>query len=616
MNPMPRLRTVHTRPTGETVSAHSPDTPPRAGGGGPPRAETAVDLSRVPLPARGLLTLLHAHGLVTDAELSRFVTQLGDQVRAITTRERAADALVHFGHITQYVRGRALAGHVSGLTFGPYRVLDRAGAGTIGVVFLGEHTVLRRRVGLKVLTGAVVGDALTRERFLTEARTLAAVDHPHVVRAYDAGCVWDGGEEFCFLALEWAAGGDLEQAVYDHGPAGVGEGCRWGHQAAAGLHAAHQAGLVHRDVKPSNLLLDAAGRVKVADFGLVKHPAVDRTPVDSVVGSLQFLAPEQLNDPTTVGPAADVYGLGASLFWLMSGRLPRPDGLPSELTVHLRTQDAARLRGVLPDAPEGLDDLLARMLARNPAARPTLPDAMAVFARFAAPTGVPEVAGRLTEEDDETASLRAAVGQLERDLADARKHRDDARRAILKALHAATGVRTDTAFERAERVGTYTAVIAKHLSRNPIWSGYQLPQARMELAAIAATVDLGETGADREHPARTAAVFDKLADLPTPLPFLRAARDAARHHHEQWDGTGYPAGLKGTAIPPVARVIAVADAFERLTHTTADPEAALKELKRQAGTAFDPDVIAAALAAAEELTALVLPVLELASDEG
>ncbi len=605
MNPMPQLRTVHTRPAGETVSAQSPDAPTRTGDPVRRPAAPGVDLTRVPLPARGLLTHLHAHGLLTDPELVRFLTALGERVRSVTTRERAADALVHFGFITKYVRGRALAGHLTGLVCGPYRVLDRAGAGTVGVVFLAEHTLLKRRVALKVLAGVTADDAATRERFVVEARVLATLDHPHVVRCFDAGVAHDSGEEVWFQAHEWAGGGDMEQWVYDHGTAGIDAGGRWGWQAAAGLHAAHRVGLVHRDVKPSNLLLDDAGRVKVADFGLVRHPSADRTPVNSVVGSLQFLAPEQLNDPTTAGPPADVYGLGATLFWLLSGRLPRPDGLPSEVIAHLRTNAAERLKAVLPTAPAELDDLLARMLSLNPAARPTLPDVMSVFARFAAPTTAPELATRVLTDGDETEALRTAVGVLEQELAEARKHRDDARRAILKALHATTLARPDDTFARAERVGTFTAVIARHLSQHPHWSGYRVPAVRVELAAIAATV--GVDGVD--------GVFDKLAELPTPLPFVRVAHDAAKHLRERWDGSG-SGGLKGTAIPPAARVIAVADVFERLTSDpTADPTAAFAELSAHSGTAFDPDVIAALHSAADELTALVLPVLELIPDE-
>jgi serine/threonine protein kinase len=599
MNPMPPLRTVHTRPAGETVSAQSPDAPTRSGGhaGRPP--EPGVDVSRVPLPARGLLTHLHAHGLLTDPELTRFLAELGERVRSLTTRERAADALVHFGLITKYVRGRALAGHLPGLAFGPYRVLDRAGAGTVGVVFLAEHTLLRRRAALKVMSGGAVADPSTRERFLTEARTLAVLDHPHVVRAFDAGIVHDGGDEFWYLALEWAAGGDLEQYVYDHGATGVADGCRHGWQAAAGLDAAHRVGLVHRDVKPSNLLVDASGRVKVGDFGLVRHPAVDCTPANSVVGSLQFLAPEQLNDPTTVGPPADVYGLGATLFWAMSGRLPRPDGLPSELVAHLRSKEAARLRSVLPDAPAELDDLLARMLTVNPAARPTLHEVMTVLARFAAPSRVIDADTGLPGAADESELLRATVGQLEAELVELRKHRDDARRAVLKAVHASM----PADYDRHERVGTYTAIIAKHLSKHANWSGYRSPAARMELSAIAAASATGP------------AVFDRLAELPTPLPFLRAARDAALHHHERWDGSG-PGGLKATAIPPVARVIAVAHEFERLTcDPTSDPDVALAELGKQSGVGFDPVVIVAVQSAAEELSALVMPVLEVMPDD-
>jgi serine/threonine protein kinase len=623
MNPLPQLRTVHSRPAAsETVSAQSPDAPTQSGG--PPRRAPdapAVDLSRLPAPARGLLLHLHAHRLLADADLVRFLEQVGDRARALTTRERAADALVHFGHISKYVRGRALAGHLGGLLFGPYRVLDRAGAGTVGVVFVGEHSLLKRPVAIKVLAGPLVEDANARGRFVGEAAALAAVSHPHVVGVFDAGMTHDGGEAFWYLVQEWAGGGDLEQAVYDRGAAGLEGGCRWGWQAAAGLDAAHRAGLVHRDVKPSNLLLDAADRIKVGDFGLVRHHADLRTPVDAVVGSFQFMAPEQLNDPTTAGPPADVYGLGATLYWAMSGKLPRPDGRPSEVVQHLRTRPAERLKAVRPDTPAELDDLFARMLARNPADRPKLPEAMAVFARFAAPTGVPEVTARVLPEAgaNETDTLRAAVGQLEQELAQARKQRDEAQRAVLKALHAATGMRPG-GYERGQRVAAYAVAIARHLGEHPNWSGYRSPAARGELAAIAAACGVGLLGAadEREQPALAAGVLDRLAEEPAPLPFLRAARDAVLHHHERWDGTGWPNQLSGTAIPPVARLIAVAVAFDQLTSAPlVSGDAAVVELMKQAGAAFDPDVIAAARAAADELKDLLPAVeVELLPDAG
>lgn len=602
MNLLPQLRTVHTRPAGgETVSAQSPDAPTHSGGSSRAAEAPAVDLNRLPGPARGLLLNLHAHRLLFDADLVRFLDQVGDKVRGLTTRERAADALVHFGHLTKYVRGRALAGHLGGLTFGPYRVLDRAGAGTVGVVFLGEHTLLRRRVAIKVLAGPLAEDANTRDRFLNEAAALAAVSHPHVIGVFDVGTTHDAGETYWYLVLEWAGGGDLEQAVYDRGAAGVAGGCRWGWQAAAGLGAAHRYGLVHRDVKPSNLLLDAADRLKVGDFGLVRHHADVRTPANAVVGSFQFMAPEQLNDPTTAAPPADVYGLGASLFWAMTGKLPRPDGRVSEVVEHLRTQPAERLKAALPDAPAELDHLFARMLARNPADRPRLPEAMAIFARFAAPTGVADVAARVLPDDaaDETDTLRSAVGQLEQELAQARKQRDEAQRAVLTGLHAVGGD-----YERGRRVAAYTVATARHLGDHTNWSGYRSAAVRGELAAIAAAcVGL---------PADAVVVFDRLAEVPTPLPFLRAARDAAMYQTARWDGTGIPDGLTGTAIPPVARLIAVALEFDRLTaDTTLTVEGALAELTKRSGTAFDPDVIAAVRAAAAELKELLPPALEM-----
>jgi len=284
-----------------------------------------------------------------------------------------------------------LSGSTFGLALGSYRVLDRINGGSVGVVFLGEHVLLRRRVAIKVLP---VDDGVrpdVRERFHAEMRVLASLDHPNVVAAYDAGVLpapAPGQPALHYLVLELVTGGDLEQYVYEHGRRPVAQACDWGRQAAAGLQAAHDRHLIHRDLKPSNLLLTRHGEVKLVDFGLARQLASTLTQHHALLGSVEFMAPEQSVDPTAVGPAADVYGLGATLFWVLTGQLPfAPGRNVLETLTAIQTGRPRRLRDFRPDVPEQVDELFARMLARNPADRPDAVEVMRGLARFAGPEG-------------------------------------------------------------------------------------------------------------------------------------------------------------------------------------------------------------------------------------
>jgi response regulator RpfG family c-di-GMP phosphodiesterase len=195
-----------------------------------------------------------------------------------------------------------------------------------------------------------------------------------------------------YLAMELVAAGDLEQYVLDHGRVPIPRACEWIRQAAAGLQEAHDRHLIHRDVKPSNLLLTARGEVKVVDFGLVRQFCSSLTDPRALLGSVEFMAPEQSHDPTGVGAAADVYGLGATLFWLLTGEPPYPvTRIIGKALRLLQQEPPRRLRELLPDAPPELEALLERLLARDPAQRPPMPlTVMNALAPFAAPPAAPE----------------------------------------------------------------------------------------------------------------------------------------------------------------------------------------------------------------------------------
>ena len=592
MNPLPGLRTVQDAQAQATKS--SPVLTPLP-------SHPVLDHPRLPPPARGFLADLLAHALLAADDLARFLAALGDRVPTLATRERCGDALVHLGFLTAYQRTRAAAGQWAGLVFGPYRVLDRLGGGTVGVVFRGEHAFLKRPVAIKVLTGQSDDEPERLTRFVAEARCLAGLSHPHVIGIHDAGVTRSGGEEVWYQVLELAAG-DLEARVYEEGRQPVGRLAAWGWQAAVGLHAAHQAGLVHRDVKPSNLLLTAAGHLKVGDFGLARRYDARITGHKSAVGSIEFMAPEQLDGPTAAGPPADVYGLGVSAFWAVCGKLPRPDGLkPTELIDHLRARPTLRLREIDPTLPADLDELLARMTARRPAERISMPEAAAAFARLAAPTVQPEVAARLVVPDgtDATDEGRLAVRELEKELHARTADRDDLRDAVLHGLTAVLTRRAGETAGHVRRVAAYSRAVARVLGGWPRWSMLSAPAAVAELARAATLHDLGLAGLpdainptqDRTHPDLGDKILSEMAEgRGQRLPYLRVLRDVVRHHHERWDGGGFPDGLRNQHIPPAARVVAVADAYDQLRIGGATHDQAVGLILRDAGTRFDPDV--------------------------
>jgi serine/threonine protein kinase/WD40 repeat protein len=250
---------------------------------------------------------------------------------------------------------------------GPYRVLEVLGQGGMGVVFRALDPALERQVALKVLPPGLAGSAPARERFLREARAAARVRHDHVVTIYHVG--EDRGTPY--LAMELLAGESLETALH-RGPMSLAEVLRIGREAALGLAAAHEQGLVHRDVKPANLWLEApAGRVKVLDFGLVRAGSDGRelTREGAVVGTPAYMSPEQARG-RPVDARSDLFSLGCVLYRLAAGRPPfgGDDVVSTLLAVALDEPDPPGR--VCPGLPPALAGLILQLLAKSPAGRP------------------------------------------------------------------------------------------------------------------------------------------------------------------------------------------------------------------------------------------------------
>lgn len=336
-----------------------------------------------------LLNNLVKEELLTANGASEFLRFHADHLQEFSTTEKLARALVAAGLLTKYQLERVLAGSFHGLVLGNYRVLDRLGGGSVGVVFLGEHMLLKRRVAIKVLPTEEGFPQSVLDRFYGEMRVLAQLDHPHIVAAYDAGTLPPadkGTQTWHYLVMELLEG-DLENYVYDHGTLPIPQACEWMRQAASGLQQAHDHHLIHRDLKPSNLLRNEQNQVKLVDFGLAREFHSNRTEPRCLLGSIEFMAPEQSVDPTSVRAAADIYGLGATLFWMITGHTPYPrEQNVADALRRLQTEAPRRLRDFMPDATEELDALISQMLERDPDKRPESARAvMHALARFANP---------------------------------------------------------------------------------------------------------------------------------------------------------------------------------------------------------------------------------------
>ncbi len=327
--------------------------------------------------ARCFLRKIIDLGLLPAIVVDAFLNERADRLAEYTSGTQIGQALVQAGMLTNYQLECVLTGSTHGLVLGNYRVLDRLGSGGMGVVFLAEHCLMKRRVAVKVLPVDEDCPPSVRQRFYAEMRVLAELCHPHIVMAFDAGEVVPVDPSLpvlMYLVMELVDGGDLEHLVLEKGPCDIGTACHFIHQAASGLQTAHDHHLVHRDIKPSNILLSSTGQTKLVDFGLARQFCSRLTDPRALLGSLEFMPPEQSHDPSAVGKEADIYGLGATLFWLLTGEPPYP--IVRKLGTALRAlqeQEPRRLRTLRPDAPAELDRLLAQMMDRNPTRRPATP---------------------------------------------------------------------------------------------------------------------------------------------------------------------------------------------------------------------------------------------------
>lgn len=280
-----------------------------------------------------------------------------------------ADFLVHSGKLSRYQARHLLQGTSGGLVFGPYQILNLIGKGGVSNVYLARDGRSQELVALKILPPkrARTNEAVLA-RFQREMEICRRVDHPHLARAFASGV----HRAVHYIAMEYIAGKSLHRLVAKNGPLPVPRAAHLFAEAAAGLDHAHRQGLVHRDLKPSNIVVTTDGHAKVLDFGLALvrgEPRTDRAVLGGkgyVVGTMDFLAPEQAQDAARVDARSDIYSLGCTLYFALTGQAPFPGGEALDKIRRHYHDEPAPVQSLNPTIPVRFASLVHTMMAKRP----------------------------------------------------------------------------------------------------------------------------------------------------------------------------------------------------------------------------------------------------------
>jgi len=305
-------------------------------------------------------------GLMEPAALKEFTRKLmhAKKPAALSARD-LADALQREGHLTAWQQQCLVQGSVQNLRIGAYKVLDCLAQGGFGKVYLAEHAFMKRRVAIKVIAKQRVTERVL-QRFQRECQVIAGLDHPNIVKAFD----FNTQDQFFYLVMEYVEGQDLDLLVRNQGRLPWRQAANLIVQAASGLAALHSAGVVHRDIKPSNLLVSHEGNVKLLDLGLarVEDEGQASLTVDGndILGTLDFMAPEQAMDSHRVDGRADQYSLGCTLYYMLTGRVPFPEGTPAQRLMSHIISAPTPISRFAPEVPPAIVDICVRMMRKQP----------------------------------------------------------------------------------------------------------------------------------------------------------------------------------------------------------------------------------------------------------
>ena len=324
----------------------------------------------MPVPANvtEYLDCIRKSGLVPDDRLNAELDRLRlDRAMPATVDEMTA-GLIEAGLITRFQSKQLKLGRYKRfMVAGKYKLLELIGVGGMGAVYLCEHVFMKRVVAVKVLPLEKLSDPSNLERFYREARAVAALDHPNIVRAHDI----DKAESLHFLVMEYVDGGSMQEIVARFGQVDYVRAAHYMAQSAIGLHHANELGMVHRDIKPGNLLLDRSGVIKILDMGLARffNDKTDNLTAKyddkCVLGTADYLAPEQALS-NVVDIRADIYALGGTFHFMLTGQSPVPEGTIAQKLVFHQTENPKPVTDYRDDVPAELLAVLERMMRKNP----------------------------------------------------------------------------------------------------------------------------------------------------------------------------------------------------------------------------------------------------------
>src|SRR6266550_2857939 len=502
-----------------------------------------------------------------------------------------------------------------GMALGPYRVMERIGRGGMATVHRAYHPGLDRYVAIKVLPDFFAEDPEYRERFQQEARSVARLKHPNILEVFDFG--YEGG--LAYLVLELVEGGTL--ADYVGKPMELHEVVHILEQLAGALDHAHANGVLHRDIKPSNILIHKDGSPVLGDFGLAKMAGSLRrlTGSGTVMGTPEYMSPEQAADePLTA--ASDVYSLAIVAYEMLTGRVPFEADTPAATLLSHVTKPMPATRELKGELSAHVEDVLRKALAKSPQDRfQTAAAFVAALKPAAWPnrrggdlSGLMPATRRVSRLDRIPVVLVVDDGPANRELIEACLADVDCQvrtaedgNAALKAIQAC---HPDLVLLDVQMPGMDGYEVCRRIKATP--ASRLLPVVMItSLDDTSDRIHALEAGADdymtkpvdrvelvarvrsalRLHPAIGENIVAPLRSGAALLPIIR-------HHHEHYDGTGYPDRLAGTDIPRLARIIAVCDAFDALVsdrpyRSRKTPEEAIATLRAGSRRQWDPEVV-------------------------
>ena len=326
------------------------------------RVDKPKSADQVPLD---LLPVIRSSGVLGDRQLAEIKTKVlqGDYPLDSTA---LAERLVRDNVLTAFQAKRLLSNRPQGLVVGRYIILDRVGSGSMGRVYRAHHVMMDRVVALKIIAPEISSNERVVARFQREMKLVGRLDHPNVVRAFDA----DQINRVLYIVMEYVAGMSLGERLKKNGPIPAAEMIDYAAQAALGLAHAHEQGIVHRDIKPSNILLNEDRRIKILDLGLgvlmeADAAATFATADGIAVGTVDYMSPEQACGREVDG-RSDLYGLGCSMYHLMTGKLPFPGESPIERLGKRISGRHTPITEYLPEMPASFVRVLDKMLAHKP----------------------------------------------------------------------------------------------------------------------------------------------------------------------------------------------------------------------------------------------------------